>query len=119
MARPSRPPWQRGGRVVAVFSTPVYCVSRFCGPVTDMVQALSHDYGDRANFVHVKIWRDFQNQVMNKFAADWLLRDGDLNEPWVFLIGADGRIVARFGTVATRGELEPLLQALPSTGSTK
>jgi hypothetical protein len=103
--------------VVAVFSTPVYCISRFCGPVTDMVQALSHDYGDRASFVHVEIWRDFQNQVTNTEAAEWLQRNGDLNEPWVFVIGADGRIIARFDNVATTGEIEPLLRSLPLLGA--
>lgn len=103
--------------LVAVFSTPVYCVSRFCGPVTDMVQALSHDFADRASFVHVEIWRDFQNQVVNPEAATWLQRDGDINEPWVFVIGADGRIIARFDNVATRGELEPLLRGLPVIGA--
>jgi hypothetical protein len=64
----------------------------------------------------VEIWRDFQKQVMNKAAAEWLLRDGDLNEPWVFLIGTDGRIVVRFDNVTTRDELEPLLRVLPVRG---
>jgi len=105
-----------GRPVVAVFATPVYCTSRFCGPVTDLVHELSHDYGDRASFVHVEIYRDFQNNAINKAAADWLLRDGDLKEPWVFVIGADGRIVARFDNVVTRGELEPLLRSLPPIG---
>jgi hypothetical protein len=98
---------------VVVFSTPVYCVSRFCGPVTDMVQQLATKYRNRAAFIHIEIWRDFEKQAVNKAAADWLYRGGDLQEPWVFVIGADGRITARFDNVATRGELEPLLQRLP------
>lgn len=102
--------------VVAVFATPVYCESRFCGPVTDMVQQLAHDYGDRASFVHVEIWRDFQKQVINKAASDWLERDGDVTEPWVYVIGADGTITARFDAVTTRGDLEPLLRQLPAIG---
>ncbi len=99
--------------IVAVFATPVYCTSRFCGPITDMVNDLAHKYPDRADFIHVEIWRDFQNQVVNKAAADWLYRDNELNEPWVFVIGADGRITARFDNVVTQDELEPLIQALP------
>ena len=102
--------------LVAVFATPVYCTSRFCGPVTDLVQELQRDYADRADFVHVEIWRDFQNKTVNKSAAEWVLRNDGLNEPWVFLVGADGRIVARFDNVVTRGELEPLLKALPVIG---
>lgn len=102
--------------IVAVFATPVYCTSRFCGPITDLVDELAHQYADRATFVHVEIWRDFQSMTLNKSAADWLERDGELNEPWVFLIGADGRIVARYDNVATRDEIEPFLRALPSIG---
>ena len=102
--------------IVAVFATPVYCTSRFCGPITDLVDQLGHQYSDRADFIHVEIWKDFQNQVVNKSAADWLLRDNDLNEPWVFVIGSDGRITARFDNVVTREELEPLIKALPVIG---
>jgi hypothetical protein len=91
-------------------------VSRFCGPVTDMVQQLAHDHADRASFVHIEIWRDFDKKVINKAAADWLLRNDDLNEPWVFVIGADGKIAARFDNVTTRDELEPLLRQLPVIG---
>ena len=102
--------------IVAVFATPVFCVSRFCGPVTDMVQQLAHDYANRATFIHVEIWRDFNNHTINKAAADWLYRNDDLNEPWVFVIGADGKIAARFDNVTTRDELEPLLRQLPVIG---
>jgi len=103
--------------IVAVFATPVYCTSRFCGPITDMVDELAHQYADRADFIHVEIWRDFQNRTVNKSAADWVLRGEQLNEPWVFLIGADGRIVSRFDNVATKDEIEPFLKALPVIGT--
>lgn len=98
---------------LVVFSTPVYCMSRFCGPVTDMVGGLATDYSDRTAFIHIEIWRNFAEKTINKAAAEWLLRNDDLNEPWVFLIGADGKIVARWDNVVTRGEIEPLLQELP------
>jgi hypothetical protein len=102
--------------IVAVFATPVYCTSRFCGPITDLVQDLGKTYADRADFVHVEIWRDFQTTTINKSAADWVYRNDELNEPWVFVIGADGKIAARFDNVVTRDELEPLLKALPVIG---
>jgi len=101
---------------VVVFATPVYCVSRFCGPVTDLVDGLAKANADRASFIHVEIWRDFQANTVNKAAADWLFRDNDLTEPWVFVIGADGRITARFDNVTTAAELEPLIAALPVIG---
>lgn len=102
---------------VVVFATPVYCTSRFCGPVTDMVQELARAYADRASFIHVEIWQDFEKQVLTKTAAEWLLRNNDLNEPWVFVIGADGRIAERLDNVVTRDEIEPLLRALPVVGA--
>ena len=104
----------RAGRpALVVMATPVYCVSRFCGPVTDMVADLAAEYGDRAEFIHVEIWADFQEGAVNRAAADWLFREDNLMEPWVFLIGADGRIAARWDNVATREEIEPLLRDLP------
>ncbi len=78
-----------------------------------MVAELAADYGDRADFVHIEIWRDFQNRVINVAAADWLLRNENLTEPWVFFIDAEGVIAARWDNVATRGEIEPFLQDLP------
>jgi hypothetical protein len=101
--------------VLVVFSTPVYCQSRFCGPITDMVAGLARDYSNRAAFIHIEIWRDFNGRMVNKAAADWIFRNDNLNEPWVFLIGADGKIVARWDNVATRGEIEPLLSGLPAS----
>ena len=103
--------------IVAVFSTPTFCVSRFCGPVTDMVADLAAGYEDRATFVHVEIWKDFTANQLNDTAAEWLTAGGgDGNEPWVFVIGADGRIAARFDNVSNRAAIEPILQALPTIG---
>lgn len=100
--------------VLLVISTPVYCVSRFCGPITDMVSVLAKKYPDRANFIHIEVWRDFENKQINKAAADWIYKNDDATEPWVFLIGADGKVAARWDNVATAQEIEPLLQGLPS-----
>ena len=100
---------------LVVFATPVYCVSRFCGPVTDMVQELAHRYPDRAVFIHVEIWKEFRpDQVLNDAAIDWLLTpSGDLTEPWLFLIGSDGRIVDRWSSMWSEREVETELEALP------
>src|SRR5205814_944640 len=95
---------------LVVFATPVYCQSRFCGPVTDMVGQLAKAYSDRASFIHVEIWADFQKQQPNPGIDPWL---GD-REPWVYLIGADGKIAARWDNVVTREAVEPMLQALPT-----
>ncbi len=103
-----------GNPALVVFSTPVYCVSRFCGPVTDMVRDLAATFADRADFIHVEIYKDFEAGIINPAAAEWLQGPtGDLREPWTFLIGADGRIAGSWDTLVTRAEIEPLLQTLP------
>lgn len=102
-----------GQPALVIVSTPVYCVSRFCGPITDMVSDLETEYRDRAEFVHIELWRNYEDQVINKGAAQWVYKGGEITEPWVFLVDADGRVVARWDNVATRGEIEPLLRALP------
>ncbi|MGH2807238.1 MAG: hypothetical protein ACRDKT_08180 [Actinomycetota bacterium] len=105
---------EAGEPAVVVFSTPVYCVSRFCGPITDTVAELARDYSGRANFIHVEVWWNFEKQVVNRTAGEWIFVKNDLTEPWIFLIGADGKIVQRWDNVATREEIEPFLKKLPA-----
>ena len=100
--------------VLLVISTPTYCVSQFCGPVTDVVQALAKDYATKARFIHIEVWKDYKAQQLNDAAKEWIARGEDINEPWVFLIGSDGKIAARFDNIVTRGELETQLQKLPA-----
>ena len=54
--------------------------------------------------------------MVNKAAADWLYRDGDLKEPWLFLIGTDGRIADRWAPLFDPDEVLHELEALPNTG---
>ena len=100
---------------VVVFSTPVFCTSKFCGPVTDVIQGLAERYSDRAAFIHVEIYREYQqgNVVINQAAADWLYRNNDLTEPWVYLIDADGSIQDRWAVLFRTQDLESQLEALP------
>jgi hypothetical protein len=103
-----------GRPALVVFATPVFCVSKFCGPVTDMVEDLSRRYDDRAVFIHIEIWKDYDQQVLNQAALDWLqMPNGDLTEPWLFLIGADGTIVDRWSSMWSEREVEVELEALP------
>ncbi len=110
---------QQDKPLVVVFSTPVFCVSQFCGPVTQMISDLQQKYGDQANFIHIEIYKDYQAQDIkdriNQTALDWLYHDDNLTEPWVFLIDKDGTIVNRWDNVATQDEVETALKALLSS----
>jgi len=98
---------------LVTFATPVYCQSKFCGPVVDAVEQLSQRYDDRAVFIHVEIYHDQVDNEINQAAADWLFRDDELREPWLFLIGADGRIIDRWGVLFDPVEVAAALRALP------
>lgn len=107
---------ERGRPFLAIFSTPVYCQSQFCGPVTDVVADIAREHEGDAEFVHVEVWKDFQGQVVNRAAAEWVVRgegaDAKLLEPWLYLVGADGRIVQRWDNLFDRREVEEALAAL-------
>jgi hypothetical protein len=81
-----------------------------------MVQDLAGRYDDRAAFIHIEIWEDYESQTLNQAAVDWLqMPSGDLTEPWLYLIGADGTIVDRWSTLWSQDEVEATLEALPAT----
>jgi hypothetical protein len=105
----------QGRPALVVFATPVYCVSKFCGPVTDMVQDLAGRYDDRAVYIHVEIYEEFgEQQVVNDAALEWLqLPDGSLTEPWLYLIGADGVILDRWSSMWSEADVEAALRDLP------
>ncbi len=102
-----------GRPTLVVVSTPTYCQSCFCGPITDSVQELAKATGDKMNFVHLEVWRDFEAKTVNKAAAEWILPKGDPDphEPWVFLVGRDGKVLKRWDNVASDSELSTAVQA--------
>ena len=104
--------------VVLVISTPVFCVSQFCGPITDSVGELETRYGDRAEFIHIEVWEDFEAKKVNAAAREWLQPGGtgDLQEPWVFFVGGDGIVKERFDNVASDQQLEDATRRLVGTG---
>lgn len=104
---------EAGRPVVVAVATPVFCVSRFCGPIVDAIADLQDEYGDRADFVHIEVWRDFEAQELNEAAAEWIQTEDGGNEPWIFLVGADGEVAARWDNVLDADELTEMLEALP------
>jgi hypothetical protein len=102
--------------ILAIFSTPTYCVSIMCGPETDGLEDLAKRYPDRAVFIHVEIWRNYNKSVVNEAAADWVCCDesGNLTEPWLFLIGSDGVIKDRWGPLFDPDEVAKELAQLPA-----
>jgi hypothetical protein len=93
---------------VVVFATPKFCESRTCGPVVDVVDAVRQRHRDSdTRFVHVEIYagNDPANGV-NRWVEEWNLP----SEPWVFVVGADGRVKAKFEGSVSVPELEAALE---------
>jgi hypothetical protein len=88
---------------VLVFATPRYCESRTCGPVVDVVDAARRRFTGRGiRFIHVEIYRDNNPaKGFNRWVQEWHLP----SEPWTFLVGADGRIKAKFEGSVSLAEL--------------
>lgn len=88
-----------GRPFLVVLSTPVYCVSRFCGPVTETMAELEEQYGDRVDVIHVEVWRDYDEATLNDAFDTWVNEGGNGHEPWTFLVDGDGTIVQRWDNV--------------------
>jgi hypothetical protein len=104
-----------GRRPVALlFATPALCRSRVCGPVADEAVQLSTAYGDRVTFIHNEVYVD---NDPSKGLRPQLRAFGLTSEPWLFVIGRDGRIAARlegaFGIDEFREALERGLRGAP------
>lgn len=108
---------EAGRPVVVAVATPVYCRTRFCGPLTDVIAELALTYDDRADFIHLEVWQDFDTQTLNEAAAAFIQTETGGNEPWVFLIGADGTITARWDNILDIDALVDELEALPVIGA--
>jgi hypothetical protein len=78
--------------VALLFATPQLCQSRVCGPVVDEALQLKSKYGDRVEFIHQEVYVDNNPQ---KGLRDPLRRFNLATEPWLFVVGRDGRITAR------------------------
>jgi len=101
--------------ILVIFSTPAYCTSQFCGPTTDAVAQLAKQYANRAVFIHVEIYKSYsaKGHIPNQAAVDWLYRDHDLTEPWLYLIGANGIIEDQWGPLFPVNDVARQLAALP------
>jgi hypothetical protein len=87
---------------VVAFATPKFCESRTCGPVVDVVDAVRRRVPG-VGFIHVEIYKENNPALgVNRWVQEWKLP----TEPWVFLVGRDGKIKAKFEGAVSERELE-------------
>lgn len=87
---------------VLLFATAALCQSRVCGPVIDVTEQVKAERGDDVAFVHQEIYKD--NQI-DKGQRPSVVSWGLPTEPWLFVVGADGRVKARFEGAFSAEEL--------------
>jgi hypothetical protein len=77
--------------ILLLFATPQFCQSRVCGPVVDVAEQVKDQYGDRAAFIHMEIYKDNDPSkgVRPQVRAFHLP-----SEPWLFAIDRQGVIRA-------------------------
>ena len=96
--------------VALLFATPQLCQSRVCGPVVDVALQLRARYGDRVEFIHQEVYED---NDPNKGLREPLRRFNLPTEPWLFVVGPNGRITARLeGSIGVRAFEQALETAL-------
>ena len=78
--------------VALLFATPQLCQSRVCGPVVDEALQMKAKYGDRIEFIHQEV---YAGNDVKKGLREPLRRFNLPTEPWLFVVGRDGRITAR------------------------
>ncbi len=97
--------------VALLFSTPQLCISRVCGPVTDVAVQLQHQFGSQIAFIHEEVY--VGNQPAKGLRPQ--LKAFHLEtEPWLFVLNRHGIITARlegaFGVAELRQALEAVLR---------
>jgi hypothetical protein len=96
--------------VALLFATPQLCQSRVCGPVVDIAAEMKAKYGKQFDFIHQEVYvgNDPKKGLRPPLQAFHLR-----TEPWLFVIGRDGRITARLeGSVGVKAFEQALKTAL-------
>jgi len=101
---------------VVTFATPLFCQTQFCGPILNNVKAVAPEFAAQANFIHIEPFELDENgnlvtdtqgaPIAAQPTNDWHLQ----TEPWIFIVGADGKISSRFEGSASTDELRAAIQ---------
>lgn len=81
--------------VALMFSSPQFCVSRVCGPATDMLLQLQAAYGTAVTAIQQEAYSKFPKPAPQLQQFGLVAPDGSFSEPWLFTIRKNGTIAAR------------------------
>ena len=92
-----------------LFSTPGFCQTQVCGPGVDVLSRLADTFGPTVNTVHVEVYQyPFEQLRFVGAMREWGLQ----TEPWLFLVGTDGKIASRYEGGITVEEIQPDVEKL-------
>ncbi len=101
-----------GSPVAIAFTTPGFCKSQMCAPMTEELAALKSKYGKQVIFIHVEPYQlDKERAGEGQFPVPTMEEWGLETEPWIFIVDANGTVVAKFEAFVMAHEIEMALQS--------
>jgi hypothetical protein len=109
---------------VLIFATPKFCQTATCGPTLDKLKPIAAAHPEMT-FINVEpyLLEDDQGQLQPVLDAGGLFQAVPatvafhlISEPYVFVVGADGKIGSSFELVFSPEEIETAIQAVEKTG---
>ena len=96
---------------VIAFATPAFCQTRFCGPVIEQVVVpTAQRYGARINTLHIEPF-DLPAARAGSLKPEAVMSEWGLQtEPWVFVVGKDGRVREKFEGILSPEELTAAIE---------
>ncbi len=95
---------------VVTFATPKFCQSATCAPMFGIVKDVAADF-PKLTFIHVEPY-DLTKVPEALEPVEVMFEWGLLGEPWVFVMDANGEVVAKFEGVMAPDELQGTLKKL-------
>lgn len=89
---------------VVAFATPLYCKTRTCGPVVQVVQSVAREWQTKGiDFIHIEIYTDNDpSKGTNRWVDEWKLP----TEPFTFVVDRQGVVRTRLEGAFSPAELE-------------
>ena len=100
-----------GAMSVVVFATPKFCRTASCGPMLESIKGMTADHPG-VEFLHLEVYDGFWEPGFAPDAGhltDAVVAWNLPSEPWVFVVGPDGTVAARFEGVLDPAELQAAL----------
>lgn len=102
---------------VVAFATPLFCQTRFCGPVVEqVVTPVWERYGDRVNVIAIEPYDIPQARAGQLVAVEAMQEWGLQTEPWVFVVDGSGRVVAKFEGIMGVDEVSAAVERALAAG---